>query len=472
MIRHPKRKNAFYYSKRLFLFGIAVALLYHLPEFISSFSHIDTDKILQQSELKDKTMTPKIEVIETNGITAYLMEEHSNPIVSLSFAFKNSGSAYVPNHLQGITSMVMMMVMVSEGAGEFNRLQFNNTTSENGVKISFGFNKDDINGNLLFPSANRRMAVKLLGSLFAEPHITKDNLDLVKEHIITYILAQDEDPDDILSQKANEYIFGNHPYSRNQWGNIDTLKNITVDDMAAFWQKELSKDNLIIGISGDISKEEAVDLLNGVFGSLPQTTKPRELSKFEFTSNGEEHNINHQAPQAITNFFSQGTSRSSADFYPLYLANEIFGGSGLNSRLSKRIREKEGLTYGVYTYLDNNNAVDLIKGEFSATPQNFSKAKELLKEEWQKMAQNGVTEAELQEIKQSMINSFYLRFASVDNISAMLVAMQKYHLGIDFLDKRNDYIRAVTLQEVNAAAKKYFNTMPRFVNIGLNTTEE
>jgi len=118
------------------------------------------------------------------------------------------------------------------------------------------------------------------------------------------------------------------------------------------------------------------------------------------------------------------------------------------------------------------DAAALIEGEFSATSENFAKALELLKTEWIRIAEDGVSEKELTEAKKSLIASFNLRFAETENISAMLAAMQKYNLGQDFLDKRNDYIAGITLQEVNAAAKKYFSAVPDFVNLGTLDAEE
>ena len=114
----------------------------------------------------------------------------------------------------------------------------------------------------------------------------------------------------------------------------------------------------------------------------------------------------------------------------------------------------------------------MVQGSYSATPDNFNKARELLLDEWRKIAANGVSEEELQQAKDSLVSSFNLRFASVGRIASMLTAMQKYDLGLDFLEKRNDYIKAVTLQEVNAAAKKYFSVTPDFVSIGIKKEEK
>jgi zinc protease len=91
---------------------------------------------------------------------------------------------------------------------------------------------------------------------------------------------------------------------------------------------------------------------------------------------------------------------------------------------------------------------------------------DLLKQQWNGFVINGISEEELAEAKQSLVNSFYLRFSSVSQLSSMLVGMQKYNLGIDFLDKRNEYIANVSLEDVNKVIKKYFTNTPDFVMIG------
>ena len=92
--------------------------------------------------------------------------------------------------------------------------------------------------------------------------------------------------------------------------------------------------------------------------------------------------------------------------------------------------------------------------------------------EWRRLAQEGISQQELDAAKKSLLASYNLRFAAIDDIAAMLTMMQKFKLGADFLDKRNDYITEVSLLEVNAAAKKYFNNLPDIVYIGAITSED
>ena len=139
----------------------------------------------------------------------------------------------------------------------------------------------------------------------------------------------------------------------------------------------------------------------------------------------------------------------------------------MSSRLSLAAREQEGLTYSIYSYLDLTEKAPMIKGGFSATPQNFPRVVEIVREQWQKMGQKGVSEKELAEAKNYLLSSYNLRFASLGGISAMLAYMQRDNLGIDFLQKRNDYIRNIKIEDVNRAAKKYFdNQNLRFEIIG------
>ena len=227
------------------------------------------------------------------------------------------------------------------------------------------------------------------------------------------------------------------------------------------------RSNLIVGIAGDITPEEAGAMLDEVFGSLPESGRSAFVRTAEVDFTSGDKNIARVLPQSIAQFAAPGVARSNGDFYPLYVANHILGGSGLTSRLSLAAREDEALTYGVYSYMSTAEKAPLLLGGFSVTPENFSRVKEIVREEWRKMGEKGVTPEEFNAAKEYLLASYNLRFASIGDIADILTAMQKEELGIDFLQKRNDYIRNIKLQEVNNAARKYFgNGKLRFITIG------
>ncbi|MBR1826021.1 MAG: insulinase family protein [Alphaproteobacteria bacterium] len=433
-------------------------------------SRIDADRILARSILKDRTFASTVQQIEADGIKAYLLEEHSNPIIAVSFAFEKAGSAYEAENKQGLTLLLTDMLL--NGAGEYDALQFKDISEEYGVQIGFSAGADDISGFLQMPTANKNMAIKLLTSVLYKPYFTYDYIGLTKNQMQTALRNQKERPNGILADKFAEIMFAGHPYARPAIGTAETINGLNRADLVSFMRTHFTKRNIIIGIAGDISADEAKQLIIDLFGRLPEQFEQERIAEVDLNTTGAVHYIAHDSPQTITRFVTKGTHRNSSDFYPLYLANYIFGDSGLNSKISKVVREKEGLTYGIYTYMTSKDTSALLSGGYSSTPENFEKAKELLLQEWQKMAQTGVSLSELQQAKNALIASHNLRFASIGGIAEMLVAMQQYDLGADFLEKRNDYVRAVTLDEVNAAAKKYFGNVPDFVIVGTKDSDK
>ena len=145
----------------------------------------------------------------------------------------------------------------------------------------------------------------------------------------------------------------------------------------------------------------------------------------------------------------------------------IFSLRTLLRRLSQIIREQKGLTYGVYSYLQLDDKAPLIVVGFSATKDKFAEADKLFEEQWREFGKNGITQEELDKAKKYLTASNNLRFVSIKNISVMLTAMQKYNLGLDFLQKRNEYINQISLEKVNQVIKKYF--VPQMISVEIGS---
>lgn len=469
--RNRRYKGVGYYMRRIFVAIVFVgAIIFFAPFCYEKMQKLPIEQILNSSVLKDRKFAASVQQINNDNLSAYLLEEHSNPIVAISFAFQKSGIAYENDEKSGLTAV--LAEMLTAGGGKYNTQEFKDLCAEYGIKIGFNAGMDDFNGYLQFPREYQAMAVELFKSALLHPLMPEDYFELIKSQHLIALKMQQEHPESVLADNFKRFIFEGHPYERNLLGTKKGIQNLIIDDLKDYMKSNLAQDNLLIGIAGDISTDEAKQLLSQMFDELPERNNDEMLSRITIETRGKELSVSRKTAQVIASFAVAGTYRDSVDFYPLYLANYIFGGAGLTSRLNKEIREKEGLTYGIYTYLAISDAAALLQGGFSATADNFAKAKDLLSEQWQMMAQNGVSEDELTEAKKSLISSYNLRFADIDGIADMLLAMQKYKLGSDFLDKRNDYINEVELSEVNAAARKYFKQIPDFVYIGVDDVKE
>ena len=175
-------------------------------------------------------------------------------------------------------------------------------------------------------------------------------------------------------------------------------------------------------------------------------------------------------PQSVALFGHTGIPRDDPDFFAAFVANEIFGGSGLQSRLSQEVREERGLTYGIGSYLVNFDLSNMILGQFASANGRVAEAIDVVREEWAKIAEEGVTEEELDSAKTYLTGAYPLRFDSNASIARILVGMQLDGLPIDYIETRNAKVEAVTWEDVRRVAKRLYRPDAlRFVVVGQPT---
>lgn len=410
---------------------------------------------LPQFEISESVFQGHVEEIiaPRSGIKAYYMFQDGG-LTAMSFNFVQTGFAYENHGQEGIANIVAQTI--KEGAGWWSAKELRNLLGNSGIKISFDVNQDDFSGQMTFPNAQRADAIKYLREMFLNPHFEDKYVENAKANAIRAIEAQKENPSSELALIFNQSIFGDYPYSRNVLGEVNAVSRFNRRALYDFVHNNLGKNKLFIGIVGNLSREEAAEMIDGVFAKLPDV-EIKNIGEADINWQAPDINLNRNIPQDIALYATQGTCRTCEDFYPLYIANYILGGAGLNSRLNQTLREQENLTYGISSWLDLNDKANLIKISFAATDENMPKARQLFDELWQKAGVEGFTQEELNSAKNHLVASHNLRFASTIGISDMLVYMQRYNLGIDFLQKRNQLVKSVTLQQLNQAAQKYFN---------------
>ena len=434
-------------------------------------SGFDDEKIVAQSQLKGKTFSAvPVELTLKNGLKAWFIKENSAPLVAIDFYFDKTGYAFDDEGKEGLA--VFAASMLSKRAGDMDDETFQNLLNENAIEIQVKALDDIFEISLETPKENLKTAAKILNDILIKPNTNENDAEVTKRKQITAIDMQKENPESVLGQQFKERLFRGHPKARLSFGKKEDVVTFLGQDVKTFTDVHFKQNNLKTAIAGALSKDEAISFLNVVFEGLQQGENKKDLPPLMVHFEDKEENIERDMPQVISFFAAPGAKRLSEDFYPLYIANEIFGGSGLTSRLNLHAREKEGLTYGIYTYLNTDNDAPRIVGMFSSSVQNYEKMREILLDEWQKMAVSGVTKQEFEDIQNNMLSAFHLRFSSLGHIAKQLLFMQKENLGIDFFQKRNEYVANVSLEAVNAAAKKYFVNKPSILTIGNNDNGE
>ena len=177
--------------------------------------------------------------------------------------------------------------------------------------------------------------------------------------------------------------------------------------------------------------------------------------------------VEFDTPQSVARFGQPGIARDDPDFFPAYVVNQVFGDPGFGSRLTDEVRVKRGLTYGIGTYLVTQDRSDVILGQVATQNDRVDETIEVVRDEWRRIAEEGVTEAELEAAKTYLTGAYPLRFDGNAPIARILVGMQMEGLPMDYVNTRNDMVRAVTLEDANrVAAELYDPEALHFVVVG------
>lgn len=393
-------------------------------------------------------------VVSPGGIEAWLIEDHSNPILSLEFAFAG-GAALDPLGKEGLANMVSGLL--DEGAGAFDSTAFRAALENNSISLSYDASKDTFSGSLRTLTRNRAKAVELLRLTLTDPRFDAEPVERIKAQILTGIARREKDPDAIAGRTLWQLLYPDHAYGRETSGTVDSISAIDVGDLRAFVAERLSLKTLKIGVVGDITASELAGLLDEAFGALPSGGDLATLADVTPANLGETVVIEAPIPQSVVAFAQPGLKRDDPDYYIAYVVNHILGGGGFSSRLFAEVREKRGLAYSVYSYLLPLDHTALIYGGVATAGERVGETLDLVRAEWRRLAEEGPTEEELEAAKTYLTGSFPLRFSNSGRIAGMLLGMQIENLGIDYLERRNDFIDAVTLDDARRVAGALFD---------------
>jgi zinc protease len=393
-------------------------------------------------------------VVSPGGIEAWLVEDHTNPIIAVNFAFRGGG-ALDPKGREGLANMVSGLI--DEGAGDLDSQTFQGRLEDLAASLSFDAGRDTFTGQLRTLTENRDAAFDLLRLAVTKARFDDEPVSRIRQQILAGLRADSEDPDFIAGRTLSRTLFPDHPYGRPTRGTKASVGAVTAEDLRQFVVRRLARDNLIVGVVGDIDAAGLARVLDSTFDALPANATPWRVADTVPQANGRTIVVRKPVPQSAILFAQAGLKRDDPDFYAAFVVNQVLGGSGFTSRLYDEVREKRGLAYSVGSRLYPFNHTALVIGSAGTANPRAGETVDLVRQQWRAMAETGPTAAELTDVKTYLTGSFPLRFSSSGRIARMLVGMQLNDLGIDYLERRNDLIDVVTLDDVRRVARRLFD---------------
>ena len=388
------------------------------------------------------------EVVSPGGITAWLVQEPSIPFMALELRFRGGASLDNPDTRGAIN---LMTGLLEEGAAELDARGFARELEGLAASLDYDVGPDALSVSARFLSENRNDAVALLRASLIEPRFDQDAIDRVREQVLTGLRSDAKDPGKIARDAFNAMAYGDHPYGSNYRGTVDSVTALTRADIVDAHGAVLARDRLYVGAVGDITPDELGALLDTLLGDLPAKGAPQPGAADTSIAGGYTV-IDFDTPQSVAVFGQLGIEQDDPDFFAARVLNQILGAGGFESRLMTEVREKRGLTYGVYSFLVPRDHAATLQGQVASSNDRVAEATAVIREEWARAATEGVTPEELNAAKTFVTGAYPLQFDGNGPIARIMVGMQMLGLPIDYIATRNEKVEAVTLEDVNRVA--------------------
>lgn len=392
------------------------------------------------------------EVRSPGGITAWLVEEPSIPMLAVEVYFRG-GASLDPIGKEGLANL--LSGLLDEGAGDLDSQVFQARLEELAISLSYNAGRDGFSGSLRTLTENTDEAFRLLRLSLTDPRFDAEPVERIRSQVITGIRSRAQNPRTIAGRTLFKKIYPDHPYGRPTRGTPDSVASINVEDLRAFVDRRFAKENLIVGVVGDISAERLASLLDETFADLPEkaangTVVPEVVPAAE----GGVEVIRQPIPQSVLIWAMPGIKRNDPDYFAAALMNRVLGGGSFTSRLYEEVREKRGLAYSVYSAVVPYEHSGLVLGGVGTQNGQLAESLSLIRAEIDKIAREGITADELEAAKTYTTGAFPLSLTSNARIANMLVTLQVLDLGIDYLDRRSGLVNRVTLDDVKRVAER------------------
>jgi zinc protease len=394
-----------------------------------------------------------------SGAKLLVLENSATPTISLRGSFR-AGSYFEPQDKPALAQITANML--ERGTSKRTKFQLAGDLESVGAQLAFSADPFAVNIAARALSKDLPLVLDALAEVLIEPAFPADELEKLKQQIVAGIQEQQSNTGYRARERFTQLIFDeSSPYFMHPGEQLmQSVRSITVEDVRAFYEKYYGGRSLILSIAGDVEADRVQRHFRETLGTFtgPESVdinvtdpEPQDSTRREIVLVKEKANVDILLGTAAP------LRRDSKDYYAAVLANSALGESTLSSRLGLQVRDQEGLTYGINSRF---RAPSLAAGPWyvsvSVNPNNIEKAISSAVAVLRDYVQNGVREDELADEKSSAIGSFKVSLATNAGLAQAMWNAEFYNLGIDYIDRYPQIIQAVTVEEVNAAIRKYF----------------
>ncbi|MEY2756950.1 MAG: hypothetical protein RIR33_728 [Pseudomonadota bacterium] len=390
-------------------------------------------------------------VTSPGGITAWLVRETHVPIIAMEMAWRG-GATNEPRGREG--AGWVLAYMMNEGAGALDTTQYGARMQDLNMEFACGIWVDWTTCSMSTLKTTADESFEMVRLAFADLRFDAEPFERAKRELAVSLKQGETNPRMVASRTMDQTLIPGHPYARHS--TPESAGRVSLTDAKVMKQALMTKDRLLVVVVGDITAEELKPKLDAVFGALPAGVPlPPLLDAVARPAPPKPVVKVLPQPQTLIMFSGPGLRREDPDFFAAYLLNYILGGGGVSSRLSDDLRERRGLTYGVATGFSVQVGFPRWTGSTSIPNDRAAEAMALIRENIGRLGREGPTQQELDDAKAYVTGAFALAFDTNAKIARNLLGFRQDDLGVDYINRRNAIVEAVTLDDVKRVAGRY-----------------
>jgi len=389
----------------------------------------------------------------TNGMVIFLQEDHELPLISASARIR-SGSHNEPAAKVGLVD-IYGEVWRTGGTKTKTGDELDDFLEARAAKVETSGGPDSTNVGLNCLKGDFDDVFKVFADLLRNPEFRADKLDLAQKQAYDSISRRNDDISIIARREAAKLAYGkDNSYAREP--EYSTIAAITRQDLIDWHKTYVHPNHIILGLSGDFDAKAMEAKLRAAFESWPKGGElPKEDIQYHPAPPGYYEISKEDVNQSSIHMVGLGTTRNNPDYYAISVFNEAFGG-GFSSRLFNDIRTKRGLAYnvggGIGTNFGHPGILQFVLGTKS---QSTVESIQALDEDLSNLSKQSITDDEIKQAKDAILNAFIFRLDSPDKVLAERVTYEFYGYPLDWLDKFPVEIQKVTAADVNRVGTKY-----------------
>lgn len=389
-----------------------------------------------------------------NGMVVYIAEDRALPLVNLALTVR-TGSWLEPKGKEGLAGFTGSQIRRG-GTKTLTAEQLDEKLDFLAAQVATGIGATSGSASLNCLSDNLDEALAIFVEMLKEPRFQEDRLALAKEQALQEMTKRNDDPGDIEGREWGVLLFGEGHFT-NAFTTKASVEAITREDLAAFHRKYFHPANMIAAVSGSFDRAAMLKKLEAAFAGWPgaKPSLPAIPATVDTAAPGA-YLIEKDVPQGRVSIGLPTVKRDSPDVYALEVMNEILGGSGFTSRITKTVRSNEGLAYSAGSgFAPGIWFPGRFRAAFQSKSRSVPRATELVMQEIRRIREEGVSEDELRTIQNSLVQTFPSSFASKAQSMAIFASDEYTGRAPGYWQSYRDRIRAVTTADVKRVAQAH-----------------